>query len=159
MAISTLAGSNKWVQLATSSPTSGQTVSFTGLAEYTNYKIVYFDIDLSGSDQLNLRINNDSGSNYAYLRNGDGGDIESLGVATKIKLGTGSTNFSGIITINDANQIVKEINWSHAAAASAQDSLKGNAIWNSQDVINRFDFSIENAQTFSSGTFTVYGRD
>lgn len=159
MAISTLKGQNKWVELASSSPTSGTSVSFSSLTEYANYKIVYFNVNLNGSDAFIFRINNDSGNNYAYLRNGDGGDISSDGVNDSIALGGGASGVSGVITINDANQVVKEINWSHAVGAPAADSLNGAAIWNSPDVINRFDLSITLGQSFTSGTVKVYGRN
>ena len=159
MAINNLGTTQKWSELATSSPTSGSSVSFSSLNEYVNYKIVYFDLNTSGPETFILRINNDSGNNYAYLRNGDGGDITSDGVNDSISLGSGSSNISGVIIINDANQLVKDINWSHAGGSVNQDSLNGQAIWNSQSVINRFDIVLSLGGTFTSGNIKVYGRN
>lgn len=68
MAITNLGGSNKWVELATSSPTSGSTVTFSSLASYRDYRIEWFDLTNVGGQPFAIRFNNDSGTNYAYWR-------------------------------------------------------------------------------------------
>lgn len=154
MAINNLLSRQQWVELASASPTSGTTVTFSSLNEYSNYKIAYFDVDLSSLESLFLTINNDTGSNYAYIRQIDDGSIDGSGVTNSINLGQAS-NGSGIIIINDANNVIKQISWFHARA---NDSLNGQGFWNSQNVINRFDISVTGV-TFSSGTIKVYGRN
>lgn len=161
MAISRLGTSGNWVELATSSPTSGSTVTFSSLPEYRYYKISYFDMDTSSTSSVfNLRLNNDSGSNYAYISIMDT-DVSSDGVTTAIRLGLGSggsaINHSGVILIEDANQPIKEIDFWHAG--SNGDANNGKGFWNNTAKIDRVDFLLTGGPTFSSGTVKIYGRN
>lgn len=158
MAINSLNSKQKWVELASANPTSGTTVTFSSLPQYKTYKIAYFNLDLSTGDIIQLTINNDTGNNYAYARQIDSGDTSSAGVSTSILLGTVATDGTGIITIDDANDLIKDISWFHAVTFPSLDSVISKGFWNSQNVINRFDISTSTA-TFSSGTIKVYGRN
>lgn len=162
MAISNLGTKSKWVELGTSSPTSGSSVSFASLAEYASYKISYFNVDTSSSSVgFTLRINNDTGSNYAYVSLVDGG-VGSSGVDTSIFLGGGASananNHSGVVTIEDANELIKNIKFWHSGDSSAVDANNGRAFWNSESAINRIDLILTSAN-FTSGTIKVYGRN
>jgi hypothetical protein len=151
-----------WVELDTSSPTSGSSVSFTSLAEYRNYKLYYFDVDASSSVVgFTVTFNGDTTSNYAYISTIDAAQ-NSNGVDSSIKLGAGggaqATNHSGTLTVLGANQVTKDITFWHAAANS-QDSNSGRASWNSSSLINRIDLVLTGSVTFSSGTVKVYGSN
>ena len=151
-----------WVELGTSSPTSGSSVSFTSLAEYRNYKLYYFDVDASSSAVgFTVTFNGDTGSNYAYISTTDAVQ-SSNGVSSSILVGSGagaaSTNHSGQLIVNGSNQLTKEINYWHASSSGA-DSNSGRASWNSASVINRIDLVLTGSVTFSSGTVKVYGSN
>lgn len=161
MAINTLASTQKWVELASSSPTSGSTVTFSSLNEYANYKIAYFNLIASGQSSLTMTINNDATSSYAYLAIQDSGTIASDGLDSSILIGTLSSSSpsqagTGVITILDANQLIKDITYFHCGVFDANN---GQAYWNSQSVINRIDFGLSGGATFTSGTIKVYGRN
>lgn len=149
-----------WVQLATVSPTSGSSVSFTSLAEYRNYKLYYFDVDASSSVVgFTVTFNGDTGSNYAYISTTDTAQ-SSNGVSSSIQVGSGagaaSTNHSGQLIVTGSNQLTKEINYWHATTSGA-DSNSGKASWNSSSVVNRIDLILTGGVTFSSGTVSVFG--
>lgn len=164
MAISNLGGRGRWSELGTSSPTSGTVVTFSSLPQHSEYKIAYFDIDTSSTSvRFDLTINNDTGSNYAFASLIDGsGSTWSSGVDTKIILGEGNgfvnNNHSGVVTINDANELIKQITYWHALGTNGVDVNNGQGFWNSQSVINRFDITLATG-SFNSGTFKVYGRN
>jgi hypothetical protein len=135
-----------WVELATSSPTSGLTVSFTSIAEYANLRIEFLALATTSSTQpYRIRFNNDSGSSYSYNSGNSG---SSNANATEIQTNGRFTQ----ITIEDANGVSKRI-----TGASSNGSLV--AVWNSQSVIDRIDvLTIDGTVSYSSGTIKIYGR-
>lgn len=161
MAINTLASTQKWVELASSSPTSGSTVTFSSLTEYRDYKISYFNCNASSGAGLQLQFNNDTGNSYAFIANKDSGIVSSDGLNNAIILGNlsdgGSANAgTGVITISDANQLIKTVNFFHCGN---EDANTGQGYWNSQSVINRIDLTIASGNTWTGGTIKVYGRN
>lgn len=152
MAISSIGGLAKWVELGTSSPTTGTSVSFTSLAEYKDYKLYFFDILAStGPYNLQLRINNDTGNNYSSTNN-------NAATPSFIRLNgpaSSAQKMDGEIFINDANQISKKITfWSRGDNNVANNH---NALWTGQAVINRVDLLLD-AGNFSQGTIKIFGR-
>lgn len=152
MAISRIGGSTNWVELGTSSPTTGASVSFTSLAEYKNYKLYFFDIAASTTYNLQLRINNDTGNNYSSTNNAN-----STPSFIRLNGPAGSTQkMDGEIFINDANQISKKITfWSRGDNNTANNH---NALWTGQAVINRVDLLLD-AGNFTQGTIKIFGRN
>lgn len=145
MAISKLGGANKWVELATSSPTSGSTVTFSSLPSYKDYRIEWFGLTNSGGQPFAVRFNNDSGSNYAYLRSG-----QSSSAASAQIYGSGSQIQ---VTIFDADSISKTIEgW-----GGTEGEIKG--FWNNQTAINRIDIIVPGSYTYTAGTIKIYGRN
>lgn len=145
MAISKLGGSNQWVQLATSSPTSGSTVTFSSLASYTDYRIEWFDLANSGGQPFAIRFNNDSGTNYAYWRSDQNDSAASAQVV-------GSTSQIQI-TIFDADSVSKTID----GFGGSEGEVK--AFWNNQTAINRIDIIALSGATYTAGTIKIYGRN
>ena len=151
MAISRLTAPSKWIELASSSPTSGTVVSFTSIPEYRDYKFVVSNMDTaaSGSYLYNINFNNDTGANYGYVFNNT--SISSAGGDTKIKLSAVRFDNYFDVLILGANQISKEIYINHYGFSI------GTAMWDSQSTINRIDLTAPT--TISSGTVKVYGRN
>jgi len=147
-----------WVQLATATA-SGSTVSFTSLSEYRNYKVSFFNVTSTLGSAMYLTFNNDTGNNYAYLNVKDSGTIKSEALANKIEVAeqlTSSDGSSGIFTVLDANQVIKNIDYFTAKAGTGTESTNGEGFWNNTGVINRIDLSVSST-TFSGGTIKVYG--
>ena len=153
MAISTLKGSNKWVELATATSTSGSTVSFTSIPEYPEYLIQGFNVDAS-TQGPDMRLNNDTGSNYSWIR-----DTTELGlVTTSIQVAVGGTDASFQVHIIGANGPVKQIDiWSGSTVGATKAANRIRGLWNDSSIINRIDFICTG--TYSSGSFKVYGRN
>ena len=137
-----------WLELASSSPTSGLTVSFTSIPEYRNLRIEFLALATTSPTQpYRIRFNNDSGSSYSYNSGANSGTSSSN--ATEIQSPGRFTQ----ITIEDANGISKKI-----TGASSANLLV--AVWNSQSVINRIDIlTIDGSTTYVSGTIKIYGRN
>lgn len=161
MTISNLKATQKWAELATSSPTSGSSVTFSSLTEYSNYKVSYFNANSSAGATLTLTLNNDTTSSYSWIAHKDSGTVSSDGLDTSIRLGDlgsggSATAGSGVITILDANQLIKNISYFHSGN---EDANNGQGYWNDQSVINRIDFTLSGGATFTGGTIKVYGRN
>lgn len=137
-----------WLELASSSPTSGLSVSFTSIPEYRNLRIEFLALATTASTQpYRIRFNNDSGSSYSYNSGTNAG--VSSGNATEIQTNGRFTQ----ITIEDANGVSKRI-----TGASLTNLLV--AVWNSQSVINRIDIlTVDGTVSYVSGTIKIYGRN
>lgn len=145
MAISKLGGAGKWVELATSSPTSGSTVTFSSLPSYKDYRIEWFGLTNSIGQPFAVRFNNDSGSNYAYWRT-DQNDS----AATAQIYGSGSQIQ---ITILDADSVSKTIQ----GFGGSDGEIYG--FWNNQTAIDRIDIIAASSATYTAGTIKIYGRN
>lgn len=145
MAISKLGGANKWVELATSSPTSGSTVTFSSLPSYKDYRIEWFGLTNSGGQPFAVRFNNDSGTNYAYWRsdqNDSAASAQIFGSSAQMQ-----------IDVLDADSISKTIEgW-----GGTEGEIKG--FWNNQTAIDRIDIIAASSATYTAGTIKIYGRN
>lgn len=156
--IPTTAGTDKWVEIASSSPTSGSTVSFTSIPEYKDLRIQAFNVNLSGNSVVDLRFNNDSGTSYAWNIGYDESNTyrfqESPGT-TQIRLTTGLRPLAFNCTIEGANEACKNVTtWN----VMSTDSGQGNGLWFSTATINQIDLIIGGV-TYSSGTIKLFGRN
>lgn len=153
MAISTLVGSNKWIEIATSSPTSGSTVSFTSIPEYKDLLIQGFNVE--AGNNLVTRFNNDTASNYAWVR-----DTDQFSLTTSIQLTRGNVDQCFQLKILDANSGPKIIDIFSGSVASAV-PFRSNyqAIWNDSSVINQIDIIVSSTGSFTSGSIKLYGRN
>jgi len=150
-----------WVELASATPTSGSTVSFTGLTEYRNYKVSYYNLFTTGGTNMLLRFNNDNNLVYAWITQGDSGSVNSSAYASSFPVHpsvTDTDGASGVITIADANQVIKNTTYYATKNGTGTDAINGQAFWNNTAVINRMDFIISSV-TFTGGTFKVYGSN
>ena len=139
-----------WLELATASPTSGLTVSFTSLPEYSSYRIEWFGLSWSASSaNLGIRFNSDSGSNYAQASQGITTQSE-----TYISLGGSPGHLQ--LTVNGANEVSKKID-----GFSGFDNVKViNASWVNQSKITSIDVVIiGTAVGFTGGTIKIFGKN
>lgn len=167
MAISTLQGQKKWVELGTSTISGNPaSVSFTSISTlYSDLLLSWNDILLNtSSDIVGIRINNDTGTNYSYVHNnGYGGyNVNSDGDYNRIPLRAfETTNYpsSGYLLIEGANDIYKTITFnSFINTLTGNGAYYGVAQWFDATAINRLDF-FPNTNTLKSGSLKLYGRN
>jgi hypothetical protein len=160
MAISKLGASNKWVEIASSSPTSGTTVSFTSIPEYKDLAILAYNINNGGSSTgLSVRFNNDTGNNYSknlIYQNSSTSVLNIISTAATSSLyGTHSASVPVAIqlVIEGANSGLKQI----SGIMFDTYGYEHNGLWHSADVINRID--VISTATYSAGTIKLFGRN
>ena len=101
------ASNPNWVLISNVVPTTASSYTFSGLSGYNQYYLDLNNVKLSAADQLSIRINSDSGSNYSF----NGININPIqGYSgpsqNKINLGsinTSSGNINGYIYFNGGN--------------------------------------------------------
>ena len=147
MGISSIGAFDKWVELATSTPTSGSTVTFSSLASYRDYRIQWFGLTNTApaGQPFAVRFNNDSGTNYAYWRSdqNDSASTSSIfGNTSQIQ-----------IDILDADSVSKTIQ----GFGGSEGEIK--AFWNDSTAINRIDVICQGGSTYNAGTIKIYGRN
>jgi hypothetical protein len=139
-----------WLELATASPTSGLTVSFTSLPEYSNYRIQFMGLTRNASSSnTGIRFNSDSGSNYAQ---------ESAGIYSEAEtyISLGSQPQSLQMDIQGANEITKTIK----GFTGFSNVAYFNALWNNQSKITSIDVVlVGTAVGFTGGTIKIFGKN
>jgi hypothetical protein len=142
---------------------AGTTYTFSSIPNtYTDLVIVLSNINSGGATGLNIKVNADSGSNYAYMRMyGSGSNIEADGATslgtTGQSIGIIDTGVSTMVSNwqNYANtNMFKTIITQHAGP---QYNDVYATLWASTVAINSIEFS-QGGQNFDIGTnFTLYG--
>lgn len=166
MAISTLQGQKKWVQLGTSTISGNPaSVSFTSISTlYSDLLLSWNDILLNtSSDNVGIRINNDTGTNYSYVHNNgyNGYNVDANGDYNRISLRNFETitPSSGYLLIEGANDIYKTITFNSIIDdVTSNGAYYGVAQWFDETAINRLDF-FPNTNTLKSGSLKLYGRN
>lgn len=169
MAISGLASKSRWVQLASSSPTSGSAVSFTSLASFNRFRVILKDINITAAGDLSMTLNNNA-SNYSQAVNyfndsqfktytGGGRSLSSISVDPGWTANNPSYPFSGEIIVNYANEsTAKTIRYSGAGTSATSAYVDAFGLWDNTSVVDRIDLSLDTG-TFSSGSIVVYGSN
>lgn len=148
---------SKWAEIATASPTTGTTVTFSSIPEYKDLKLELIKVTTVATTQWRWRINNDTGVNYAqsYLIRGTQADYGGSANQSFFALNNPNQNtdmVSGEILIENANQVSKTITgW-------RQDLYNFGSFWFSQSIVNQLDIIITSS-SFSGGTIKLYGRN
>lgn len=166
MAISRLGGGAKWTELASSTISAGATsISFTSIS--SNFKqllVSWIDILASsgGAQSFYCRFNNDTNTNYAYtsIKPYSGG-YSSNGNNSLIQLNSIHSSYesSGFISINDANDIYKKIEYNNFGNSVVDISAyQGIANWYDTSAINQIDLFVL-SNSMASGTIKLYGRN
>jgi hypothetical protein len=153
-------------KIATTTLGSNQnTVTFSSISGSYTDLIVISDGNSTGSANINLRFNSDSGSNYSRTRMyGDGSSAGS-------DRNSNQTSINDIVgTINSTtsrgNYIAQIQNYSNTTTYktaivrgnSQQYAMAGVGLWRSTSAINTIELICGDAANFRSGsTFTLYG--
>jgi hypothetical protein len=93
MAISKIGGtgSDNWELISSATPTAASAaVNFTGLTPYKKLMVRWTGIVLSASNEVDVRLNNDSGNNYNFFYTRDDGQTRGGMVQSKIPFGPGT---------------------------------------------------------------------
>lgn len=144
MSISRLSGAaENWVEIGSSSPTSGSTVTFSSIPGYSKLRVIAFNVIPSTNAQIQMTFNNDTGGNY--LNKTD------IGV-TNLNFGS-STGQAFDVEILFNSQITYKRIVGHSYLTGAYEGL-----WANTDQITEIDLTL-NAGTYSSGTFKLYGTN
>ena len=176
-----------WTLIATATPSSATTVSFTSIpTTYTNLHVVHRSIQSVGGNYFSVRFNNDStgkyfqvfhslGGNTTASNNGGGtfGDTSVIGnnnpqynspiPTSESGSGAGATGYSGIFTVFDyastTNRRIYE--WRSTGLSTVGDGYirsMGEGYYNeTATAITRLDFIRSSTQTIN-GQFFLYGE-
>ena len=150
-------GGRSWVQLASVTPTAVSSISFSGLTAYKYYRVVAWNISITASSVIYMRLNNDSGNNYScsYLIQGTS-PVAIQSATTFIILGPNDNNPHSLDAyISYADQYAK-IDFDIISLVASGKS--GYGIWSGNTQVNRID--LNTGVTFqANGNITVYGSN
>ena len=155
MAVGTVSSSvvdNPWQLIATNTPTSTATSTFSSISGYKRLMVVMKALTFSGTVELYLRVNNDSTAGNYATRNAlyGAGDIESNSL---IALNGYSRNSSsGMIVIENANQSTPHQISDFASTTTY--TFFGSILL--ADPITRIDV-FTNGNNFTGGTIQLWG--
>lgn len=156
MSISRFSSSRKWVELATNTPTTGNTVTFSSLAEYDKYRIVALSLGPAGS-AVTIRINNDTGNNYYLATNETEWDYNKNNTTNAFNIT--STNLTCDLIVDSANDAVfKSITGWAAQPGNNTSAYEVAAVWSNTATVDRFDF-ITTSTYSGGGSVTIYGAN
>ena len=161
-----MAAGNTYVAIATTTATGSAAVSFTSIsASYTDLFLVC-NLQAANSVDVNVRVNNDTASNYSRTV------LTGTGSSAASSRSTSATYFqpdsNGYVT-NTISQttMIHFMNYSNATTYKTFLSRTGNwevgvdavvGLWRSTSAINRIDIAPIGATYWSSGsTFQLFG--
>jgi hypothetical protein len=132
-----------WTLIDSRTPTSGSSVSFTGISGYKTLMLSFKSLNTATSSYLVVRINNDNAvGNYAA-----GGD------STQLLVGTNSDVRAGALVIYDANQSA-----AHKMEYTYFDGTTKYPVFYTDAVaITRVDLVSREGGTFTAGTVYLHG--
>jgi len=153
----------KWNFIETLSLSAGTTVTTTGtITVYDEYLVVIESLVGSSNNDLRLRINGDTGTNYDFLRFDVGGNTILPAIAYIILCGLSTTNkTTGSFVISGKTAAVASGELSivnNIAGALRVNEVYGIAAWAGGNATQVTDFTLFNNSGNSTGTFHVYGR-
>ncbi len=152
--VSTLAP-NQYQLVATSSPTSGTTVSFTSLAGYKTYLLTFEHMAYAASTTTRVRFNSDStNGKYASIAVGTTSIERADDSCVLVFTSQAAAGNSAFLTIENALQTAPK----YVDGATSQNDANGlliKGMYFSTSAITSIDIVAGN--TFSSGTINLYG--
>lgn len=135
---------DNWVEIGTSSPTSGSVVTFSGIANYRKLRVVAFKLTYSTTAFVKMTFNSDTGSNYAS-RPDEANNHLAFGSGT-------GTSFDVDILFNSQATYKRVEGWEYEATYPYQ------GFWTNNDAITQIDLTLSTG-TYSSGTVKLYGTN
>jgi hypothetical protein len=148
---------------------SGATVTISSISSaYTDLYLVLEDFYFSGSANINTRFNNDTGNNYyqsgTYVDGGGSSGFKGNAEATGLDIGndgsSGDQQNIGVIRIfNYAGTASNKVGQANYFMKVSSNSFLTNVGfgYKSTTAIDRIDLVVGNSQTFSGGTYYLYG--
>jgi hypothetical protein len=162
MAISKIGGtgSDNWELISSVTPTAlSAAVNFTGLSPYKKLMVVANGVTLTLSNELDLRVNNDSGNNYSYSYWTDAPDVRAAGFTSKIVFTPAATTLSGVIIINNCDNTgikVVEKGWAQDPASATNALFIEGGAYLASAVVTQI--NVVTDTTFAgAGTLALYG--
>jgi len=161
-----MAAGNTYVAIATTTATGSAAVSFTSIPSTYTDLIFICNTQAANSADVNVRVNNDSGTNYSRtVLTGTGSAASSLRNSNMTYF---QPEVNGYVTNTmSQNMIIHFMNYSNTTTNKTFLSRANNwevgvdaivGLWRSTSAINRIDIAPVGATYFSSGsTFTLYG--
>lgn len=154
--VSSLSGDN-WQLVATNTPTSGTSTSFTSLTGYRKYRVIWSNLSFSGSASLMLRFNSDSNNYYIGAASGFTAATSEGWSTAAILSGYATNSHYGFIDVEDADKTFpKKMQgvWGDQGYGYG-DVLNG--IYIGSNAITSITLLDSSGNTISSGTVYLYG--
>lgn len=158
-----------WNLLATDTLTGTSTTMSTGtFAAKKNLKVEIYTINTGGVVNAKMQFNSDTGSNYSYRYNADGGSNTTANSQTEIDLRMGELNgpaYSSTVIFNLSGQeklsMTDVVNANTSGPGSYPSWYVISGIWsNTSAQITSINLLKSAAGSFASGSYiTVYGTD
>lgn len=163
MAISKIGGtgSDNWELISSVTPTAATAaVNFTGLSPYKKLMVVANAVTLSTSNEIDLRINNDSGNNYFYKIWTSAEVVKQRGFTSKVEFSFAATTTTAMIIIENCdNSGVKTISSGFGGTGSTTDQdsqFIENGIYLASAIVTQINVLTD--VTFAgAGTVALYG--
>ena len=162
----TPAGGGGLSLLSTTTLTGSVSSTISIASGYTNLLILVRNVDGSADMDVTLRLNGDSGNNYAYTTLFVSGTVyaqSGTGVNNPTIMPAGGTagyQYNGFASLNIYRYTETEnkiINFIGRGTTSAQATTVGTISWNNTAAITSIAFTTNGAATFDAGEVYVYG--
>lgn len=153
------------VPLATTTLTSATpTITFTSISSsYTDLVLVFNGKTVTDNVGYNMRVNNDSGSNYSYtLLRGSGAAVSSSRGANQTAMVPGfysssdqnETIITNLMNYADTSTYKTMLTRASIPKQSVEETI---SMWRSTSAINRIDFYAYSGNLAIGSTLTLYG--
>lgn len=160
MAISKIGGtgSDNWELISSVTPTAASAaVNFTGLSPYKKLMVVADGVTLSVSDELDLRINNDSGNKYLYSYWSSTEQLTQQSFTSKLSFTASTTTIAAMVVIENCdNAGVKFISKGFGGATGGTTLFMENGIYLASAIVTQINVILDNTYA-GAGTLSLYG--
>ena len=154
--VSSLTGDN-WQLIATNTPTSGTSTSFTSLSGYNKFRLICSNLAFGGSADLLCRFNSDSGSNYIGSASGWSSATSNAWSTAATLGGNSNTNHYAFIDIENVDKTFpKKIQGAWGDQANGYGDVI-NGIYIGSSAITSISLQDSSGNTISGGTVYLYG--
>lgn len=153
MAVSTVSSVDQeiWQLIATNSPTSGTTTTFSGLSGYKKYILAFAALNTTTNpSDYNMTFNSSSSDYSSRAQAGTSG----VTTTDSIRLARGN-QMNGFFTIENVNLEIPKI-VTGVGAAGGSDAYQVLGSWNSTSAITSITITL-GAGTYNSGSVRLYG--
>jgi hypothetical protein len=150
---------NAWTVISSVTP-SGTSTVFSSLSGYKKYRIVYFNTNTSESS-LTIRLNGDTGSNYAhsYVNGNSSTTNYTVNTTDSISLNAGNTSGKwGILEFENASVGTNKIVTITGGGRAGQNTfIKGIGMWRNTAAITSI--TMNESISYTGGTITLLGAN